>query len=80
MHKRSAFSSASASASALLAGLMALVVGPALAADVEACISVENDVARLACYDRSAGRGVPAAIAPVPASLLFLKSDASKLV
>ena len=60
MHKRSAY--------ALLAGLMVLAVEPALAADVEACIGVENDVARLACYDRSAGRGVPATIVPAPAS------------
>jgi phospholipase A1 len=44
--------------------LAALSAGTALAGDLQACLALADDAARLACYDRAAGRTAPEPSAP----------------
>lgn len=52
----------------LSASLLVLAALPTLAAASEACSGIAADAERLACYDRAAGRAVPAAAAATAAT------------
>jgi hypothetical protein len=57
-------------AAAAFALLLSSVAAPTLAADLGSCVALGDDAARLACYDRVAGRPSPSpatiTVAPTP--------------
>lgn len=57
-------------AARLAAILMLAPLGAAAAGDFAACVGVQDAAARLACYDRAAGRAAPVVALPAPAPVV----------
>jgi type VI secretion system protein VasI len=60
----------------IIATVIMAGVGPAMAAD---CLKIDNDLDRLACYDREAGRTPSASTLPQSAGKWVVRRETSKL-